>query len=86
MIYVIAEPCIGAKDTACVDSCPVDAIHPRPDEPGFAAAEQLYIDPIECIGCAACVPICPVSAITMIEDLPPKWTHFADINAAWYQK
>ena len=25
MAYVIAEPCIGTKDTACVDVCPVDA-------------------------------------------------------------
>ena len=23
MAYVIAEPCIGTKDTACVDACPV---------------------------------------------------------------
>src|SRR5579862_583502 len=27
MAYVIAEPCIGTKDTACVDVCPVDCIH-----------------------------------------------------------
>ena len=33
MAYVIAEPCIGTKDTACVDVCPVDCIHPRKDEP-----------------------------------------------------
>ena len=26
MAYVIAEPCIGTKDTACVDVCPVDCI------------------------------------------------------------
>ncbi len=29
MAYVIAEPCIGVKDTACVDACPVDCIHPK---------------------------------------------------------
>ena len=29
MAYVIAEPCIGTKDSACVDACPVDCIHPR---------------------------------------------------------
>ena len=33
MAYVITEPCIGTKDTACVDVCPVDCIHPRKDEP-----------------------------------------------------
>lgn len=32
MAYVIAEPCIGVKDTACVDACPVDCIHPKKDE------------------------------------------------------
>src|SRR6266403_1659550 len=31
MAYVIAEPCIGTKDTACVDVCPVDCIHPAKD-------------------------------------------------------
>ena len=86
MPYVIAEPCIGAKDTACVDACPVDVIHPRPDEPGFAEVSLLHINPIECIDCGMCVPVCPVSAIVLIEDLPPQWSHFADINAAWYAK
>ena len=63
MPYVIAEPCTGTKDTACVDVCPCDCIHPRKDEPGFSEAAQLYIDPIECVDCGACVPACPVSAI-----------------------
>ena len=31
MAFVIAEPCIGVKDTACVDACPVDCIHPKKD-------------------------------------------------------
>ena len=35
MAYVIAEPCIGTKDSACVDACPVDCIHPKKDEAGF---------------------------------------------------
>jgi NAD-dependent dihydropyrimidine dehydrogenase PreA subunit len=29
MAFVIAEPCIGTKDTACVDACPVDCVHPK---------------------------------------------------------
>src|SRR5271170_2305093 len=33
MAYVIAEPCIGTKDTACIDACPVDCIHPKKDAP-----------------------------------------------------
>jgi len=45
MTYVIAEPCIGTKDTACVDVCPVDCIHPRKDEAGFAEDTMLYIYP-----------------------------------------
>ena len=43
MAYVIAEPCIGTKDTACVDACPVDCIHPKKDEPNHAEAELLYV-------------------------------------------
>ena len=84
MAYVIAEPCIGTKDTACVDACPVDCIHPKKDEDGHAEADQLFIDPVECIDCGACVPACPVSAIFAADDLPEKWAHFAEKNAAHY--
>ena len=59
MTYVITEPCIGTKDNSCVEVCPVDCIHPTPDEPGYEQAEQLYIDPEECIDCDACVEACP---------------------------
>src|SRR5216110_3178534 len=69
MTYVIAEPCIGTKDTACVDVCPVDCIHPRKDEPEFEGAELLYIHPDECIDCGACEPACPVQAIFTEDDL-----------------
>ena len=81
MIYVIAEPCIGVKDTACVDACPVDCIHPRRDEIEFVASPQLYIDPENCIGCGMCVPVCPVADIYAEDELQPKWRHFAQINA-----
>ena len=86
MAYVIAEPCIGTKDTACVDACPVDCIHPKKDEPNHATEEMLYIDPVECIDCGACVPVCPVSAIFALDDLPEKWTDFTPRNAAYYGK
>ena len=52
MAFVIAEPCIGTKDTACVDACPVDCIHPKKDtayndgRPIFDEVPQLYIDPL----------------------------------------
>jgi NAD-dependent dihydropyrimidine dehydrogenase PreA subunit len=84
MAYVIAEPCIGTKDTACVDACPVDCIHPKKDEAAHAESEQLFIDPVECIDCGACVPVCPVSAIYAADDLPEKWAAFAEKNAAHY--
>ena len=71
MAYIICEPCVGTKDTACVDVCPVDCIHPRKDEPAFAAAEMLYIHPDECIDCGACVPACPTAAIYDSPDSTP---------------
>ena len=84
MAYIIAEPCIGTKDTACVDACPVDCIHPKKDEDGFAESEQLFIDPVECIDCGACVPACPVSAIFAQDDLPEKWASYTEKNAAHF--
>jgi len=86
MAYVIAEPCIGTKDTACVDVCPVDCIHLRKDEGEFENAKQLYINPDECIDCGACVPVCPVTAIFALEDLPEKWAEYTKINADYFKK
>ena len=80
MAYIITEPCIGTKDTACVDVCPVDCIHPRKDEPEFATATMLYIHPEECIDCGACVPACPVAAIYESIDATP--AHLKDLVEA----
>ena len=85
MAYVIAEPCIGVKDTACVDACPVDCIHPRRDEASFEAQRMLHIDPVECIDCGACVPVCPVSAIFAESDLPDGWSEYAEVNRSHYE-
>ncbi len=85
MSHYIAEPCIGTKDTACVAVCPVDCIHPTKDEPDFAAAEMLYIDPDTCIDCGLCVDECPVKAIFPEEDLPEEWKRFIEVNTAYYQ-
>jgi NAD-dependent dihydropyrimidine dehydrogenase PreA subunit len=71
MPFVITDPCIGTKDSACVDVCPVDCIHPRKDEAEFAEASMLYIHPDECIDCGACVPACPVAAIYDSPDSTP---------------
>jgi NAD-dependent dihydropyrimidine dehydrogenase PreA subunit len=84
--YIICEPCVGTKDTACVDVCPVDCIHPRKDEPQFQSAEMLYIHPDECIDCGACVPACPVEAIFALDETPEKWNHFIPKNAEYYQQ
>jgi ferredoxin len=73
MTFVIAEPCIGTKDTACVDVCPVDCIHPTKDDATFENSEMLFIDPEECIDCGACEPACPVEAIFEEDAVPDKW-------------
>lgn len=80
MTHVIAEPCIGTKDTACVDVCPVDCIHEAAD----GSSPMLYIDPVECIDCAACVPACPVDAIFAEGDLPSKWSKYTQMNADFF--
>lgn len=85
MTHIIAEPCIGTKDTACVEVCPVDCIHPGKDESdSFEGAGQLYIDPDTCIDCGLCVDECPVQAIFPEEDLPEEWHKYIAINADWY--
>ena len=84
MAYVINEPCIGVKDTSCVEVCPVDCIHPTPSDPDHDRHEQLYIDPEECIDCDACVEACPVDAITPEDQVPEEWQAYIAINAAYY--
>jgi ferredoxin len=84
MTYVIAEPCINTKDTACVEVCPVDCIHPTKDAEDFEEATMLYIDPDECIDCGACTPECPVDAIFDENELPEQWAEYTAKNAEWF--
>jgi len=86
MTYIICEPCIGTKDTACVDVCPVDCIHPRKDESDFESADMLYIHPDECIDCGACVPACPVEAIFSLDETPDRWEAFIGKNERYYRR
>ena len=85
MTYVITEPCIDVKDTACVDVCPVDCIHPTSDSDDFENQNQLFIDPAECIDCNVCEPECPVEAIFIDDEVPEEWEHFTQLNADYFQ-
>ena len=84
MPHVITQSC--CSDGSCVYACPVNCIHPSPDEPGFATAEMLYIDPVACVDCGACVSACPVGAIAPDTRLQPKQLPFIELNAAFYPK
>jgi NAD-dependent dihydropyrimidine dehydrogenase PreA subunit len=83
--YVICQPCIGTKDNSCVEVCPVDCIHPTPDEPDYVRVEQLFFDPVVCIDCDACVEACPVDAIFAEDQVPPEWRDYIEINAGYYR-
>ncbi|TVS86987.1 ferredoxin [Mycobacterium helveticum] len=76
MTFVITEPCIDVKDKSCVDECPVDCI--------YEGQRMLYIQPDECIDCAACEPVCPVEAIYVDEDVPEEWSDYTQINADFF--
>ncbi len=84
MPHVITQSC--CSDGSCVYACPVNCIHPSPDEPGFATAEMLYIDPVACVDCGACVSACPVGAIAPDTRLEPAQLPFVELNAAFYPK
>ncbi|HKI42370.1 MAG TPA: 4Fe-4S binding protein, partial [Mycobacterium sp.] len=82
MPHVITQSC--CNDGSCVFACPVNCIHPTPDEPGFAMSEMLYIDPVACVDCGACVSACPVGAIAPDTRLDARQLPFVEINASFY--
>lgn len=82
MAYVIAQNC--CNEASCIPVCPVNCIHPTPDEPDFATAEMLYIDPDSCIDCGACFDACPVSAIHPDYELPAEQSIFGEWNARYF--
>jgi ferredoxin--NADP+ reductase len=83
MPHVVTQPCCA--DASCVFACPVNCIHPTPDEPDFATAEMLYVDPAACVDCGACVSACPVDAIVPEAALAPGQQRFVQLNADFYR-
>ncbi|WP_052207458.1 FAD-dependent oxidoreductase [Sinomonas humi] len=82
MPHLILSNC--CNDASCVPVCPVDCIHPTPDEPDYQRAEMLYIDPDVCIDCGACIPACPVGAIIPDTELGPRDEQYLKLNADYY--
>ena len=79
MTYIITEPCVGVKDGACVDVCPVDCIYTTDED------DMFYISPDECIDCAACEPVCPVTAIFAEDSVPEEWESFIALNYDYFK-
>ena len=82
MPHVVTRSCCG--DASCVFACPVNCIHPTPDEPDFATAEMLYVDPVACVDCGACVSACPVGAIKPHTKLTDAELPFLEINQLFH--
>ncbi|KAA0023513.1 FAD-dependent oxidoreductase [Antrihabitans cavernicola] len=84
MPHVVTQSC--CSDASCVYACPVNCIHPTPDEPDFLTADMLYIDPESCVDCGACISACPVDAIVPGSKLEQSQQVFLDINADFYKQ
>ncbi|MFE7628187.1 FAD-dependent oxidoreductase [Streptomyces sp. NPDC057509] len=82
MTYAITQTC--CSDATCVAVCPVNCIHPTPEERDFGSTEMLYVDPRTCIDCGACADACPVDAIFPVDSLFGAREEYAAINAAYY--
>ncbi|MFC9688821.1 FAD-dependent oxidoreductase [Kribbella sp. NPDC056951] len=82
MPYAITQSC--CSDASCVSVCPVNCIHPTPQERAFGNTDMLYVDPGTCISCGACADACPADAIHPIETLTGHLQQYAAINAAYF--
>ena len=82
MAYAITQNC--CNDASCVAVCPVNCIHPTPDEPAFGTTEMLYVDPQTCIDCGACADVCPVDALFPVDRLLGPDTVYAQLNRQYY--
>ena len=77
MTYVIAEPCIGVKDRACVDECPVDCIY---------EGDEQALHPPGGVRRLRCLPACPVDAIFPADNVPSEWQNYTVLNAQWFEQ
>jgi ferredoxin--NADP+ reductase len=84
MTHVITHAC--CNDAACTAVCPTNCIHPSPDDPAFATAEMLHIDPANCIDCGACVEVCPVDAIQPDHHLADGLQNYLDLNRRYFDE
>ncbi|WP_327358705.1 FAD-dependent oxidoreductase [Streptomyces sp. NBC_01304] len=84
MPYAITQNC--CSDATCIAVCPVNCIHPTPEERDFGSTEMLYVDPKACIDCGACADACPVDAIFPADSLLGGQREYVAINAAYYEE
>ena len=61
MSHIIGNKCIGVKDGACIEVCPIENCI-------VEGEDSMYINPETCIDCGACLFECPVEAIYDTEE------------------
>jgi len=72
MTFVIQEACVGVKDSACVQVCPVECIYEVKPQEKYKNL-PMFIHAEECIDCFACEPECPVDAIRAEDEAKEPW-------------
>jgi NAD-dependent dihydropyrimidine dehydrogenase PreA subunit len=77
MAYVIGSACVDVVDKSCVQDCPADCI--------YEGERSLYINPDECVDCAACQFICKVDAIYYETDLPEDQQEHLEDNRRFFE-
>jgi len=83
MPHVVTRACCA--DASCAFACPVNAIHPTPDEPDFLLSDMVYVDPASCVDCGACVRACPVGAIKPSDQLADHELPFVELNRLFHE-
>ena len=83
MAFAITQTC--CNDATCVSVCPVNCIHPTPEERAFGSTEMLHVDPRSCIDCGACADACPADAILPVDRLSEGQRVYERINAAYFE-